>query len=120
MKLSELSYREYIALEVVPSFAGKISDSDAVRRAFGVADLFLKQCGKHTDKVAAMEARAVKAETALEVLQSIHVNMGEDFASRIALTDIWEFLGAKSQTQAMEVLRLWKADVLKGLNDDRT
>jgi len=110
MKLSELSYREYIALEVLPSFAAKYLDKDAVWRAFGLADTFMKHAGKENDKIFRAEQRAIEAETKFETLQSIHVNMGEDFSARIALTQIWEFIGVDNQTEAMEVLRLRRAD----------
>lgn len=105
MRLSDLSYREYIALEVLPSCAATYPDKDAIWRAFGLADAFMKYVGKENDKIAAAEQRAIDAETKFDVLQSIHVNMGEDFAARIALTDIWEFLGVNNQTQAMQALR---------------
>jgi hypothetical protein len=105
MKLSELSYREYVALEVLPAFAGSTDDKDAVCRAFGVADSFLSAVGKTEDRVKHLEDRATRAEAKFDTLQSIHVNMGEDFGSRIALTEIWEFLGATNQTEAMSRLR---------------
>lgn len=122
MKLSELSYREYIALEVLPSViaataagqhrpgAGYATDAMTVDEricsdAFRLADAFMRVVGKENDKIFRAEQRAIDAETKFEALQSIHVNMGEDFAARIALTSIWEFLGVCNQTQAMQALR---------------
>lgn len=109
MKLSELSYREYIALEVLGPIAsmGNMNYGDAVEKAFGVANAFLRHVGKHDDKIKALTLRAERAEAS----NSILLNMGEDgkFSVRVALKEIWEVLGAKNQTEAMEALRSWDA-----------
>ena len=110
MKLSELSKREYIAIEAL-SVLRHISDispetlaEETAKRAYLIADAMLKQTGLHEDRVKHAEDRAAQAETKFETLQSIHVNMGEGFGARIALTDIWELLGVNNQTAAMEKL----------------
>lgn len=114
MKLSEISYREYLAIEFLPAFMRyqsalgssekEIAESNA-RYAFVYADAFLRVAGQENDRIAQAEKRAADAETKFEVLQSIHVNMGEDFASRIALAQIWELLGVDNQTAAMLKLK---------------
>jgi hypothetical protein len=101
MKLSELSFREYIALEALPAFAGTMLDKDAAWRAFSLADQFLKRAGREHDKIASIKRECDK----LEIQNSLLLNMGEDPASRIALLQIWEFLGVKNQTEAMDRLR---------------
>lgn len=114
MKLSEISYREYLAIEFLPAFMRyqsalgnsekEIAENNA-RYAFLYADAFLRVAGQENDRIAQAEKRAADAETKFEVLQSIHVNMGEDFASRIALTQIWESLGVDNQTHCMVAIR---------------
>ena len=101
MKLSELSYREYIALEVFPGFIGSMPDDEAAWRAFGAADAFLKRCGKEHDRVAQAEFRATQAENTLSVL----MGLDNDFAPRAALLQLWELLDAKDQTSAVIKLR---------------
>lgn len=103
MKFSDLTYREYIALEVFPRFVGSMSDDEAARRAFSAADAFLKRVGKEMDKVATAEQRAEEAE--LQVSLLLNMNASEDFATRVALLEIWTLLGASNQTAAMEKLR---------------
>ena len=109
MKLADLSYREYIALEVLPSFAGHIADDEAAWRAFGVADAFLKRCGKEQNKIKEAEERAKLADLRCVVLsdQLSHVmsKSDGDFAASIALRSIWDFLGVTDQTAAMQMLR---------------
>lgn len=104
MKLSELSYREYIALEVLPTFVGKLPDKDAAWRAFQIADQFMKCAGREHDKIAEIKRECDKLETQ----NSLLLNMNEDgnFPARVALLQIWELLGAKNQTEAMGVIRL--------------
>lgn len=103
MKLSELSYREYIALEVISAIVarGGMSFGDAAKKAFGTADAFLKECGKNRDEIAEIKRECDRLETQVSVL----LNMGEDFAARVALTQIWEELGVSNQTDAMAALR---------------
>lgn len=104
MKLSELPYREYIALEVLPQFVGTIPNQQAVWRAFGVADEFLKAAGKFHDQIADAEERADLAETQYSIL----LNMGDDVPARIALSQIRELLGGKNQTETMQRLNQWR------------
>jgi len=91
MKLSDLSPREHIALEVYPSLVatGKLTANEAAWLAFGHADAFLKRVGRENDKVA-----EIKRECD-----------GGDFTARVALTQIWELLGVDNQTAAMAKLR---------------
>lgn len=48
---------------------------------------------------------AADAEKKFDVLQSIHLNMGEEFAARAALTQVWESLGVDNQTHCMVAIR---------------
>ncbi len=107
MKFSDISYREYIALEIFHCFIDDDGASAAVcaQAAFRYADAFLECAGKQDKRVEHAEQRAQEAETKFEVLQSIHVNMGEDFAARVALTEVWKALGVDNQTEAMQKLR---------------
>jgi len=107
MKLSELSYREYLAIEVFPRFVGSMPDSEAAWRAFGAADAFLKRAGTEQDKITAAEKRAAEAEQALEVMRDyifLDIN-GTTLSDRVALTSIWDMLGVSNQTAAMQKLR---------------
>lgn len=109
MKLSELSYREYIALEALPGFVAQgMLDRDAAFRAFGLADEFLKRAGREHDKIASIKRECDKLEARVSLL----LNMGEDFAARVALLQIWETLGAKNQTEAMHFIRNLRGEVL--------
>lgn len=101
MKLSELSYREYLAIEFVPAFANTLMDKEAVWRAFCLADEFLKRAGREHDKVAEIKRECDRLEAQVSLL----LNMSEDFAPRVALLEIWETLGVTHQTAAMEKLR---------------
>lgn len=103
MKLSELSFREYIALEMIKTFFGTMSDQDAALRSFEAADAFLKRAGREQDKIAEIKRECDKLETQVSIL----LNMNEDgnFAYRVALMEIWEFLGVRNQTEAMALLR---------------
>jgi len=69
MKLSDLSYREYLAIEFTPQFAAKLDDNEAVWRAFGLADAFLKRAGKENDKIAQAEKRAKHSDISLQVFK---------------------------------------------------
>lgn len=105
MKLSELSYREYIALEVLPAIVsrGEKRSSEQVLAAFDVADEFLKRAGREHDKITEIKRECDKLEAQVSLL----LNMNEDgnFAYRVALMEIWEFLGVRNQTEAMALLR---------------
>lgn len=106
MKLSELSFREYIALEALPAFAGTMLDKAAAWRAFSLADEFLKRAGREHDKVAEIKRECDK----LEIQNSLLLNMGEDPAARIALLQIWELLDVENQTECMALLRSMAKD----------
>lgn len=110
MKFSELSYREYIALEVLPVLADKINAQSAVAQAFLAADAFLKECGKENDNLAAAKRRAEKAETSVSIL--LNMNEEGNFTPRVALLQIWEFLGVEDQAAAMQKLCDMAADAL--------
>jgi hypothetical protein len=100
MKFSELSYREYIAMEVFSRIVGSMPDDKAAWRAFGAADAFLKRAGIEQNKIKAAEERAERAESQVGLL----LNMSDDFAARVALLSIWEKLDARNQTEAMQKL----------------
>lgn len=111
MKLSEISYREYLAIEFLPAFMryqstlgqseNEIAERTA-RYAFLYADAFLRVAGRENDRVAHAEARAEKAETSVAVM--LGMNGEKDFHARVALKEIWELLGVDNQTDAMEKL----------------
>ncbi len=125
MKLSELSFREYIALEVLPSIItvtaagqhnpgtgyssgdefGASVDARICLDAFRMADAFLKRAGREHDKVAEIQRKCNK----LEAQNSLLLNMNEDgqFGARVALLEVWEFLGVDNQTDAMTQIREW-------------
>lgn len=102
MKLSELSYREYLAIEFLPAFANTLMDKEAVWRAFGLADEFLKRAGREHNKVAEIKRECDKLEAQVSLL--LNMNDG-DFAPRAALLEIWELLDVKNQTAALQKLR---------------
>ena len=104
MKLSELSFREYIALEAIGHLAGTMPDKDAALRAFTLADEFLKRAGREYDKIAEIKRECDRLEAQVSLL----LNMGG--IERIALLELWEFLGVNNQTAAMQKLR----DLLHG------
>lgn len=98
MKLSKLSYREYLAIEVFPQFIGqRMPDREAAWRAFCAADAFLKQAEKEHREVDAQRERAETAEAKLTML----LNMDEDFHLRVALMQLWKMLGVSDQTAAV-------------------
>jgi hypothetical protein len=103
MKLSELSYREWIAIEALRGTAASDVPADSlVAFAFGIADEFLAACGKRNQEIEILRQRAEKAETRVSVL----LNMNEDrqLPARVALSQIWERLGVDNQTAAMQAL----------------
>ncbi len=117
MKFSELSYREYLAIDFLPAFMrhsaalGETTEQIAentAKFAFAYADAFLRVAGQEYAKVAEAERRTEKAEAQVSLL----LNMNEDgnIHLRIALLEIWEFIGVKDQTAAMEALRARRAD----------
>jgi hypothetical protein len=113
MKLSDLSMREYLAIEFIPAFMRhsaalgtseeNIADN-TIRYGFLYADAFLRAVGRQDARVKHAEDRAEKAETAVSVMLGMN---GYDFHAKIALKEIWEFLGVANQTAAMEKLHDW-------------
>ena len=119
MKLSELSKRDYIAIEVVGNFAHHMLDKQAVWRAYGLADAMIAYEGQPARDHELTDLR--KSVEALQRSNEIlrHLVPHTEKAATIALEQIWGYLGVTNQTAAMTVLETWKSDVLKGLNDDR-
>jgi len=126
MKLSELSFREYIALEALPAIIAATSagqhqpgagyapdganiDARICFDAFRMADAFLKRAGREHDKIAEIKRECDKLEAQNSLL--LHMNEDGQFAARVALSEIWEFLGAAHQTEAMQALRQLKAEL---------
>ena len=110
MKLSELSYREYLAIEFLPALMRHYSalgdnETEIAERtahyAFLYADAFLRVVGKYHDEVAEAHQRAFRAETAADVLRS----MDSDVPRRVALEELWQMLGVTNQTMAISKLR---------------
>lgn len=102
MKLSELSYREYIALEALPAFVGNMLDKDAAWRAFSIADEFLKRAGREHDKIAEIKRECDK----LEIQNSLLRNMNAELAAR-----------APQMTEALELIRDWPSDLSDSLRE---
>lgn len=102
MKFSELSYRDYIAIECAGHFAGIArSPQMAATAAYAFADAMLVEAGKRNHEMEELRERAATAERT----NSILLNMGENFAARVALLQIWELLDVRNQTEAMQILR---------------
>lgn len=96
MKLSELSYREYIAVEVFPQFIGqKMADREAAWRAFCAADAFLKAAGKEYREVAEQREHAETAERALVVLRETIISMLEKPDETSTLSGLRALFGVK-------------------------
>lgn len=125
MKLSELSRRDYFALDILNGLCstmpadlleeisnGTRGGAPYVNTAYALADKMLEVQEATDRRVEHAEERATKAEQKFDALQSIHVNMqGEGFAgARIALTEIWEFLEVDNQTECMALLRSMAKD----------
>lgn len=102
MKISELSYRDYIAIEVVPHLATEFDPVPAAKHAYAVADAVLAEAGKRDHEMEELHERAVTAERTLEILRP---TKPEDFLLRVALDEIWLLLGVNNQTTAMQKLR---------------
>ncbi len=105
MKISSLPLRDLIALEALPAYAGKHSHpADATRHAYAAADEMLKHVQDYQCRIKEAEQKAAEAEARLEIVRSYKLD-GPDFAPRIALTQMWDALGASDQTAAMIRLR---------------
>ena len=109
MKLSEISYRDYIAIEAL-CVVRQISDKspkdlarETAKRAYLIADAMLEHAGKYENRVKHAEARAEKAETSVAVM--LGMNGEKDFHARVALKEIWEALGVDNQTHCMAAIR---------------
>jgi hypothetical protein len=114
MKLSELSFADHAAVEILPalvrhfSYLGDRPEVEAVRYAYRLADaLAIERDTRNAVRDHEREQLRLRVERA-ETSVSVLLNMGEDFAARVALCEIWEFLGVKNQTAAMQLLRDWK------------
>lgn len=111
MKLSELSYREYLAIEFLPAFMrhsaalgqteAEIAENTA-RYAFVYADAFLRVVDREDHRLATAYMNEKRANEQVSLL--LNMNNG-DFAPRVALLEIWETLGVTNQSAAMEKLR---------------
>ena len=122
MKMSSLSFADYVAIEALTAliplsrFFTEDPEQDMARVAYKHADA-LDAERKRRDGIVdhdreALERRLAKAENSVSVL----LNMNEDgnFAPRVALSDIWELLGAKNQTDAMAKLHDFITDAKAG------
>lgn len=103
MKFSELSYRDYIAIEVVGHFAALdgFGPKGAAQHAYGLADAMLAEAGKRDLEMAELREEAETAKRTLEILRP--TGDGETFI-RIALDQVWLLLGVNNQTHAMQKL----------------
>jgi hypothetical protein len=71
MKLSELSRRDYIAIEIVGHLVGATlhSPEDCAEQAYVFADAMLRKQEIHADMERSWERRAQQSDTALQVLR---------------------------------------------------
>jgi hypothetical protein len=109
MRLSELSYRDYIAIDVVGHLAGQMPDEDAARRAYGVADAMLKQAGKRNHELEELREKAATAERTLEILRPVWAQgfTTDSVAAQsagTALAQLWSMLDVDNQTAAVSRL----------------
>lgn len=106
MKLKDLPLRDWIALEAVPGVlaAGHIKPVDATDRAYDIADAMLVKIDAYQCRIADAERRAREAQTELEVVRGYKFDT-PDFSAKIALTQLWDALGVRDQTAAMQKLR---------------
>lgn len=122
MKLSELSRRDYIAIEVVGDIAqltlkamaalpGAEFNADTAfpiiaEKAYQLADAMIAYEGKPewAARYEEMKVDIERLQRSNEILQSMNAE-GPDWSARIALEQIWEFLGVNNQTAAMQMLR---------------
>lgn len=109
MKLSKLSLRDQIAIRALPGILARFDTRGprmAARRAYASADKMLFHMDMRDHEIETLTRRAEKAEASVSSL----LNMNEDgkFGVRVALSEIWEFLGVKNQTAAMQTLNFWR------------
>ena len=111
MKFSELSYRDYIAIEVVGHFAGSArSPQMAATAAYAFADAMLKEAGKRDHEMEELRERAALAERTLQVLRPVWAQGWTSDgvaaqASANALSELWAELGVQNQTDALSAMR---------------
>lgn len=121
MKLSELSRRDYIAIEVVGDIAqltlkamaalpgAEFNDDTAfpiiAEKAYQLADAMIAYHGKpkRDHEYAEMLATVGAAQRSNEILRQLVPHSEQ--AATSALTQLWEFLGVNNQTAAMQMLR---------------
>ena len=108
MKLSDLSLREYIAIECLPAAVQRYGDANtAADAAFHYADSFVsafESCREKTQhEIDTLRLRMERAEASYSLL--VNHMTSKDASAWIALSQIWEFLGVKNQTAAMQMLR---------------
>jgi hypothetical protein len=107
MKLSDLSKRDYIAIEVVGHFvANPFFDAKKMTEcAYTLADAMIAHAGAPARDHELEELRASTAslQRSNEVLRNLVPHT--ERAATIALEQIWEFLGVNNQTAAMQMLR---------------
>lgn len=108
MKLTELSKRDYIAIEVARGFVSlNFPDTDkwAVKRAYAFADAMIAHESQPArDREVEDLRKSVDAlRTSNEVLRNLIPH--NERAATTALEQIWEFLGVTNQTAAMQMLR---------------
>lgn len=107
MKLSELSRRDYIAIEVVGRFAHPhVPEAQAVKSAYAVADAMIAYAGQpaRDHELEDLRNSVAALRRSNEVLRNLVPHTEK--AATIALEQIWEFLGVSSQTAAMQMLRV--------------
>lgn len=128
MKLSELSYREYIALEALPAIIAATStgqhhpgtgysdtefgtsvDDRICFDAFRMADAFMRVASRESGLSShEMDRQIRRAEAAEATVELLRFNAKGQIVPQIALDQIWKLLGVSDQASAVEVLRQMK------------
>lgn len=106
MKLSDLSKRDYIAIEVVGHFVDPhVSHAQATKSAYDLADTMVAYAGQpaRDHEVADLRKAVDSLRTSNEILRNLVPHTEK--AATVALEQIWEFLGVNNQTAAMQMLR---------------
>lgn len=77
MKLSEISWRDYIAIEVLPAIVsrGDTQPAEQVIQAFDIADAMLHKMGRYTYESDKSATALARAEITIEVLRAENLRL---------------------------------------------
>lgn len=108
MKLSELSRRDYIAIEIVGHLAATNRTADiCTLQAYEIADAMIAYEGrpKRDHELEDLRDALKSAELVRDILREFAET--DEQTAAIALAQIWKYLGVDNQTEAMATLREW-------------